>query len=96
MKTVSTTIENATKRVLAYTSKLKYKTTFKYVKGLTKKEKTLANICLSRQLKSEMLILNNDQLEAFGIDKVEDGKTMTLLLDVNINGKLTIYPYSIN
>ena len=84
-------IEKATERVNAYVKNLKHGSTFKYVKGLTKNQKTLANICLFRQNNGQVLELKNSEMEAFGM-KPSNGKGMAFIVDVTIYGKLTIMP----
>lgn len=88
---IKTQIEKASERVNVYVKNLKHGSTFKYVKGLTKEQKTLANICLSRQNTGSALELTNLEMEAFGM-KPSNGKGMAFIVDVNFRGKLTIVP----
>ena len=88
---IKTQIEKATERVNVYVAKLKHGSTFRYVKGLTKEQKTLANICLYRQNTGSALELTNSEMEAFGM-KPSNGKGMAFIVDVTVFGKLTIVP----
>ena len=88
---IKTQIGNATERVNAYVAKLKHGSTFKYVKGLTKEQRTLANICLFRQNNGEVLELTNSDMAVFGMT-TSSGKGMAFIVDVTVFGKLTIVP----
>lgn len=87
---------NATQRVSDYVSKLKHGASFKYVKGLSRDEKLLANILFNYQKNTEYqaMKVTNAQMQAFGY-KPTDANGMYFFVDVDTKNKITIIPLAI-